>query len=179
MTYRPTDALFGPPWVTRIPSLLYLGVALVVVALVMAADRSSSDSWLFVYFVERDVHRIIGAKALAVVLLLSSLAAVLRAGMRGVRVRGEGVEYRDVITLGFPRVRRFRWAQIDRVILDQQERIALDLWDGTRAFLPIVGDRAGLAAVLEKVALARAIPVRGGVGVDEIPESGEFDEQED
>ena len=179
MTYRPTEALFGPPWPTRIPSLLYLGIALAVVAVVLAADRSPSNTWLYVYIVERDVHRIISSKTLAVVLLLSSIAAVIRAGMRGVRVRGEGVEYRDVITLGLPKVRRFKWAQIDRVILDERERIALDLWDGTRAFLPLVGDRAGLALVLEKVAMARAIPVRGGIGVDEIPESGEFDEQED
>ena len=33
--------------------------------------------------VERDVHRIISSKTLAVILLLSSIAAVLRAGMRG------------------------------------------------------------------------------------------------
>jgi hypothetical protein len=178
MTYRPTEAMFGPPWPTRIPSLLYLAIALAVVAVVMAAERSPSNSSLYVYVVERDVHRIIGSRTLAVILLLSSIAAVIRASMRGVRVRGEGVEYRDVISLGLPRVRRFKWAQIDRVILDQKEQIALDLWDGTRAFLPTVGDRAGLAAVLEKVAMARAIPVRGGVGVDEIPESGEFDEQD-
>src|SRR5262245_2298527 len=107
MTYRPTEALFGPPWPTRIPSLLYLGIALAVVAVVMAADRSPAGSWLYTFFIEQDVNRVVGAKTLAVVLLLSSLAAVLRAGMRGVRVRGEGVEYRDVITLGFPRVRRF------------------------------------------------------------------------
>jgi hypothetical protein len=29
--------------------------------------------------------------------------------------------------------------------------------------------------VLETVAAARAIPVKGGAGLDEIPESGEFD----
>ena len=53
--------------------------------------------------------------------------------------------------------------------------IAIDLWDGSRAFLPEVADREGLASVLEKVAAARAIPVRGGAGLDEIPESHEFE----
>jgi hypothetical protein len=32
--------------------------------------------------------------------------------------------------------------------------------------------------VLEKVGHARAIPVRGGVGLDEFPEEGEFDGEE-
>jgi hypothetical protein len=178
MTYRPAESVFGPPWAKRIPSLVYLVIALAVVAIVLTAERSPSNSWLYVYVVERDVHRIIGSRTLAVVLLLSSLAAVVRAGMRGVRIRGDGVEYRDVVSLGLPRVKRFKWAQIDRIILDQPTNIALDLWDGTRAFLPAVGDRAGLAQVLEKVAAARAIPVRGGVGIDEIPESSEFEDQE-
>jgi len=177
MTYRPTESVFGPPWVKRIPSTLYLAIALAVLATVLTAERSPSNTWLYVYIVERDVHRIIGSRTLAVILLLSSLAAVIRAGMRGVRVRGDGVEYRDLISLGLPKVRRYKWAQIDRIILDQAEAIALDLWDGTRAFLPMVSDRDGLAALLEKVAVARAIPVRGGIGVDEIPESGEFDEE--
>jgi len=39
-----------------------------------------------------------------------------------------------------------------------------------------VDDREGLAATLEKVAAARAIPVRGGVGLDEIPEAEELEE---
>jgi hypothetical protein len=32
--------------------------------------------------------------------------------------------------------------------------------------------------VLEKVGHARAIPVRGGAGLDEIPEQDEFDEEQ-
>ena len=76
-----------------------------------------------------------------------------------------------------PKLRRYRWAQIDRVILDLPQSVALDLWDGSRAFLPLVADRTGLAATLEKVATARAIPVRGGVGLDEIPESADFAEE--
>ena len=62
-------------------------------------------------------------------------------------------------------------------MLFKPRAIALDLWDGSRAFLPEVSDREGLAAVLEKVAVARAIPVRGGAGLDEIPESDEFERE--
>jgi hypothetical protein len=32
-----------------------------------------------------------------------------------------------------------------------------------------------LCAALEKVAHARAIPVQGGLGLDELPESGDFE----
>jgi hypothetical protein len=176
MTYRPKESVFGPPFVVRVPSLLYLAIAIAVAGVVLVAERSPGSA-LFAYIVERDVHRIIGSRTLAIVLFASALAAVLRSSMRGVRVRGDGVEYRDVLTLGWPRVRRFRWAQIDCIVLDQPRMIAIDLWDGTRAFLPEVGDRDGLAALLEKVATARAIPVRGGAGLDEIPESDEFERE--
>jgi hypothetical protein len=36
-----------------------------------------------------------------------------------------------------------------------------------------VSDRDRLSATLEMVAAARAIPVRGGIGLDEMPEEGE------
>ena len=178
MTYRPSSAVFGPPWPSRVPSFVYLGLALLVVALVLIAERSPPSSGLYDYLVARDMTRVVSSRTLASLLLLSALAAVLRASMRGVRIRGDGIEFRDIVSLGWPRVRRYKWAQIDRIILDQPQTIAVDLWDGSRAFLPAVNDRAGLAAALEKVAAARAIPVRGGAGLDEIPESTEFDEQD-
>ena len=79
---------------------------------------------------------------------------------------------------GIPRVKRVRWAQMDCIVLDLPQTIAIDLWDGTRAYLPVVNDRALLSATLEKVAAARAIPVRGGAGLDEIPESAEDELEE-
>lgn len=178
MTYRPAESIFGPPWPARVPAMLYVLLALGVVAFVVTGEAAPSNTWLYIYVVEQDVHRVVGMRTLAAVVCLSALATVVRSGMRGVRVRPDGVEYRDVLTLGLPRVRRFRWAQIDCVVLDQPNTIALDLWDGSRAFLPRVGDRAGLALVLETVATARAIPVRGGRGIDEIPESGEIYDDE-
>lgn len=177
MTYRPVETTFGPPFRAKLPSLLYVFVAGFAVMIVIAAERSPADSWLYVNIVERGVRGLIGARTLALLLVLGAIASVLRANMRGVRVYGDGIEYRDVVTLGLPKLKRYRWAQIDRVILDLPNTVALDLWDGTRAFLPRVADRQGLGATLEKVAAARAIPVRGGVGLDEIPESTDYAEE--
>ncbi len=179
MTYRPTETSFGPPLLLRIPSFLYAALALAAVIVVLVAESSPSTSWLYVNVVERGVRGFMSARVFAGCLVVGAIASVLRTNMRGVRVRGDGVEYRDVVSLGIPRLRRFKWAQIDRVILDAPRSVALDLWDGTRAFLPRVSDRLSLSATLEKVAYARAIPVRGGHGLDELPESSELGDDED
>lgn len=179
MTYRPTETSFGPPLLIRVPSLLYGTLAVAVVVLVLVAEASSPSSWLYVNVVERGVRGIMSARVFAGCLVVGAAASLLRANMRGVRVRPDGVEYRDIVSLGIPRLRRFKWAQIDRVILDAGRSVALDLWDGTRAFLPEVSDRPSLAATLEKVAHARAIPVRGGIGLDELPDSAEFSDEDD
>ena len=178
MTYRPTETSFGPPLTIRIPSILYAVVALTAVVGGLVAESSPPSSWLYVNIVERGVRGFMSARAFAGCLVIGALASLLRANMRGVRVRADGVEYRDIVAL-IPRLRRFKWAQIDRVILDAPRSVALDLWDGTRAFLPEVSDRPTLSATLEKVAHARAIPVRGGQGLDELPDSGEFKDEED
>jgi hypothetical protein len=179
MTYRPTETSFGPPLLLRVPSMLYAALAAAAVIVVLIAEASPSTSWLYVNVVERGVRGFMSARVFAGCLVVGAVAGLLRTNMRGVRIRGDGVEYRDVVSLGIPRLRRFKWAQIDRVILDAPRSVALDLWDGTRAFLPEVSDRSSLAATLEKVAHARAIPVRGGHGLDELPDSGEFQDDED
>jgi hypothetical protein len=176
MAYRPTETSFGPPFLLRVPSLLYAALALAAVVVVLLAESSSSTSWLYVNVVERGVRGIMSARVFAGCLVVGAVASLLRTNMRGVRIRRDGVEYRDIVSLGIPRLRRFKWAQIDRVILDAPRSVALDLWDGTRAILPEVSDRPTLAATLEKVAHARAIPVRGGHGLDELPDSAEFHE---
>jgi len=177
MTYRPAETTFPAPWSARVPSFLYVGIAVLVVGIVIVGHVSPTNSTLHFWIVERDGGRLISSRTFATLIALSALAAALRSSMRGVRILPDGVEYRDVLTGGWPRIRRYRWAQIDCVVLDQPNAVALDLWDGTRAFLPEVADRTGLAAALEKVATARAIPVRGGVGLDEIPESDEYAEE--
>lgn len=170
MTYRPRDQVYGPPWVTRLPTFIYLALALTVAALVFLAERSPAGSFLYEYFVAQDVYRAITSRTFATLLVISASAALLRSSMRGVRVRGDGVECRELLGWIWPRVRRIRWAQIDTIVLDQESTVALDLWDGSRAFLPPVGDLDGLSQRLEYVAAARAIPVRGGKGLFDIPD---------
>lgn len=178
MTYRPTEVVFPPPWRVRLPSLVYLALALLIGAVVLVAESGSSNSQLYVWVVENNSKRIISSSTFSILLLLSAFALVLREGMRGVRVLGDGIEYRDVASFIVPKRRRLRWPQMDRIVLDQPSHIAIDLWDGTREFLPQVLDQVRLAATLERVAVARAIPVRGGRGVDDVPESSEFEEDE-
>lgn len=177
MTYRPTERVFLPPWQQRLPSLLYLALATTVMVVVLVAEQSSSNSQLFIRIVEHNARRIITPRTFAILLCVSAVSAAIRTGMRGVRVRGDGLEYRDVISFVWPKLRRFRWPQIDCVILDIPGEVAVDLWDGSRAFLPKVGDRDGLVATLTTVAAARAIPVRGGIGLDEIPEPADLEEE--
>jgi len=177
MTYRPRSTqTFGPPIVSRIPSLVYLALALGLVGFVVIGSLSAQGSFLFRYVVEADSQRLLGARPLAAIVLASAVASVLRSRMRGVIVHPEGLEARDVLGfVGWPRVRRFAWPQIDKIVLDSGRSIAIDLWDGRREWLPPVGKRDELAQTLERVAIARAIPVSGGTGMFEPPEQEELE----
>jgi hypothetical protein len=170
MTYRPAETAFGPPFVTLLPSLFYLGCALAASAAVFIAEQSSPGSFLYQQIVVRSAQGFVNARTVALLLVAGAVASLVKTNMRGVRIRGDGLEYRDVIALGIPRLKRLKWAQIDRILLDAPRTVALELWDGTRADLPEVAEREKLSAALELVAHARAIPVRGGVGLDELPE---------
>lgn len=177
MTYRPREEVYGPPLVQRLPSILYSLIALSVVITVVLVERGSQSSWLYEYMFLRE--HVIETRTAAGIIVLSAVASLLRAGMRGVRIRPDSVEFRDVVSSVWPRVKRFRWAQIDRINLEARGQVGLELWDGTYQFLPRVGDPEGLAAALERVALARAIPLRGGRGVDDLPESTDFPQSEE
>jgi hypothetical protein len=171
MTYRPVSTqAFGPPVTSRLPSLVYLTLALSLVAVVIVGSWSAQGSFLFRYIVEADSQRLLGARTLSAIVLASALASVVRARMRGVVVHPEGLETRDVVGLGWPRVRRFAWPQIDKIVLDAGRSIGVDLWDGRREWLPVVGRRDELAQALERIAVARAIPVSGGTGMFDPPE---------
>jgi hypothetical protein len=168
MTYRPQESVFGPPLATRLPSMAYLAAALGIAALVLIGEQSATGSWAFHYVVEEDAARVMSIRTFALILFVSSLASVVRAGMRGVRIYPDGVEVREVLSFIVPKMRRYRWPQIERIILDGASHIAFDLWDGSRAYLPKVSDRSGLEAALQHVAAARAIPVRGGLPPDDL-----------
>lgn len=173
MTYQPTEQRFGPCLRVWLPSVAYMLGAVVVTVLVMMAEANPERGPFFRYLVEQGQTGWLSSRALSILLLVGGAASLARAAMRGVRIWPGGLEYRDVISWTWPKVRRFRWAQIDRILLDQGETIVLELWDGSRASLPEVANREGLAVLLERVAAARSIPVRGGRGLDEIPEPEE------
>lgn len=184
MTYRPEGSVsFSPPIRERLPSLVYLGFALLVSAFIIYGQNAPSGTWLFKYVVEGDRNRLISSSVCAIILFTSALAAVLREQMRGVVVHPDGIEMRELLSLGWPRVKRFSWSQIDRLFVPpslgpskdpavlaagnsaQGKSIRLDLWDGSYAWLPAVSNALSLALLLEKVALARAIPIEGGTGM--------------
>jgi hypothetical protein len=176
MSYRPERSVaFGPPIRQRLPSLAYLTFALAVCGLIAYGQRAPSGSALFHYVVEGDSGRVIPSSVAAIILFTSALAAVAREQMRGVILHPEGIDVRELLSLGWPRVRRFHWSQIDRVFVppadggQASKTIRLDLWDGTRTWLPDVARKSELGMMLERVALARAIPIEGGTGlVDEL-----------
>jgi len=176
MTYRPRESVYSVPWLERVPSFIYLAAALVTIVLVVVGERSAPGSWLYEYVVVQDRSRLLGSRAFATVLSIGAISSVLRGSMRGVRIFGEGVESREITQLFVPRIRRYRWPQMSRIVLDQPH-VSVELWDGQRAVLPAVSDREGLVTTLERVAAARDIPVQGGRGLDEIPEPPADDEE--
>jgi len=178
MTYRPAETAFGPPFSAHLPSIAYLVIAASAVVLVFLGERAPAGTFLYHQVVERSLQGFVGARTVAGFLVFGAIASFLRTSMRGVRIRPDGLEFRDVVALGLPRMRRYTWAQIDRIILDVASGIVLELWDGSRAYLPEVNDRASLGSALEKVGHARAIPVRGGSGLDDLPDESELDQEE-
>jgi hypothetical protein len=166
MTYEPEECSFGPTWLSRVPSLVYLLAALATLAVMLLGENSSSTSALFNYVVVEDKSRVMSIRTFAVVLLVGAVSAVLRSNMRGVRITPDGVETRQTKMI-MPQVRKYTWPQLECIILDAEHSVAVDLWDGRREYLPQVNNRAKLEETLERVAAARAIPVRGGKGLDE------------
>jgi len=189
MTYRPEKRqTFGPPLRERALTIAYVAFATVIVGLIIYGQNAPSNSIFFKYVVELDRHRAVPASVCAIILGVSAGAAFLREQMRGVVVHPDGIELRELLSFGWPKVRRLAWSQIDRVSVpsaaprpaakvsdaakkadadkkSEPATIRLDLWDGTRAWLPTVSNPAALGLLLEKVALARAIPIEGGTGL--------------
>lgn len=161
MTYRPQGReSFGPPLRTWILPLVYLALALAFAGVVVAANLQTSGNWLFRYVVEGDQHRILGARTLALLVVLGGIAAMLRTAMRGVVIHPDGVEFRDVVGFAWPKVRNLSWAEIDEVVF-QTSGVGIRTWEGSQLWLPSVLDHRGLQRALERVAVARGIPMRG------------------
>ena len=152
MAYQPEPSerhAFGPPFLTKLPALLWFAFSLAIAATVVIAHHSSSNSQLYVWVVERDRGGL-PSSVLAFVVLASGIATLVRSYMRGVIVQKSGIEARYVLPLGVPRVRRWAWAQIHRMIIDDKG-VMLELWTGEYDKLPAVGKPIELASLLEQM----------------------------
>jgi hypothetical protein len=169
MAYSPVGrkaVAFGPPLRQRIPSLLFFGFAVVVVLVVTVAYFGSSNSRLYAWLFEGS--RALPAPVLAFVIFVSALATVLRAQMRGVIVHADGLEARYLLPMGVPRVRRWVWSQVERIVMDESGAM-LELWDATYERLPDVARPAELNAMLEQIAAERRIALTRLEGRDGRP----------
>jgi hypothetical protein len=161
MAYSPPNGAetFGPPLRQRVGAMAFLAFGVVLASLVAVAYyASSSNSGLYRWIVEGDHFRPMPSPFLASVIVLSGLGTVVRAQMRGVVVHPDGIEARYLLPLGLPRVKRWAWAQIERVVLDDSGAM-LDLWDGTYERLPDVARPGEMGALLERIAGGRRIVV--------------------
>jgi hypothetical protein len=149
---------FGPTWLARLPSFLWFLFSLGVTTIVVLAHHMSTSSSLTAWVLERDRNGI-PPSVLAFLVLASGIATLVRSHMRGVIVQRDGLEARYVLPMGLPRVRRWAWAQIHRMIVDPRKGVILELWTGQYEKLPVVARTAELAAVLERKGLEHGITV--------------------
>lgn len=150
MAYNPNPDdrfVFGPPIWQRLPSLVFIAFAgVLALATFVAYNTATSPS----------LHRFIVTEnrtPFVIIICIAAVATFIRAGMRGVIVTRDSVETRS-ISLGMPRVRRYRWAQIDRLVIDKTD-VLFELWNGEYERLPKVQKAEELAELLERVAIAR------------------------
>jgi hypothetical protein len=168
MSFRPTEPRrFGPAWRACSLAYAYLGVTLVFTAFVAWGYAAAPGSFAWRWVVEAASQRPLPTPYFAMLVLSSGLAAVMRAHMRGVVVHPDGIETLEIVALGWPKIRRIDWAMIDRFRFDLRGHIALELWDGQSAFLPLVGSPDELVRELQYIAEARAIPYSGAPEFDD------------
>ncbi len=157
MAYSPNKSdrfSFGPPLWARIPGYVFLAFAAVIGLTVFTAYHGSSNSSLYIWVVEGDKHRVLGSAPLAFIILFAAVGNVIKTGLRGVIVTAEGIEARILLAGGFPKVKRWTWAQIDRLVVDD-ESVMLELWNGEYERLPKVKDAKKLGDLLASIATAR------------------------
>jgi hypothetical protein len=161
MAYTPPageKTKFGPPLTQRLPSILFLVFAVTMVAAVYLVQAGPSGSYLFRFIVEGDRGRPFSAQTLSFIVLLSAIGTVFRAQMRGVIVRADGLEARYLLAFGIPKLRKWSWTQLERVVLDD-EQIMIELWNGQYERLPAVSEPRKLGELLERICAARKIRV--------------------
>jgi hypothetical protein len=162
MSYSPPSGArtkFGPPMAERIPSGLYLVGAAVLGAVVLYAYAfAPPTSRVFGWIVEGDRGRPISANILAIVVVVSALATVLRTHMRGVLISDDWIEARYLLAFGIPRARRWGWPQVLRVIVDGTN-VAFEFWDGSYERLPRVARSGELIELLRQHADRHRIDV--------------------
>lgn len=150
MAYNPNPQdrfAFGPPILQRLPSLVFVGFASVLVIATLLAQNAAANPSLHKFIVSE------GRMPLVIIICFAAVATFIRSGLRGVIVTADSVETR-ALSMGFPRVRRYRWAQIDRIILDK-DSVLFELWNGEYERLPKVHKGEELVDLLERVAHAR------------------------
>jgi hypothetical protein len=161
MAYSPPAGeriAFGPPLKHRIASLAFLAFAAALVVAVLIAHMGSSNTRLYIWIVEGDRGRPLGSSTLAFVVTLSAIGTVLRARMRGVVVHADGLEGRYLLPMGVPRIKRWAWPQVERIVMDEKHHM-IELWDGTYERLPEVAEPAKLGELLGRIAAGRKIRV--------------------
>ena len=144
---------FGVPLLTRVPGYAFLAFAAVIALTVLAAYHGSSNSRLYIWVVEGDRNRLFGSGPLAFIIAFAALGNVVKTALRGVIITRDAIEARFLIA-GFPKVKRWTWAQIDRVVVDDED-VMLELWDGSYERLPKVQDGKKLADMVAGIATAR------------------------
>jgi hypothetical protein len=144
---------FGVPTLTRLPGYAFLAFAAAIALTVFVAYHGSSNSRLYIWVVEGDRNRVFGSGPLAFIIMFAALGNVVKTALRGVIVTRDAVEARFLIA-GFPKVKRWTWAQIDRLVVDDED-VMLELWDGTYERLPKVRDGKRLADMLAGIATSR------------------------
>jgi hypothetical protein len=145
---------FGPPLAQLLPSLFFVAFALAMVAFVFVGETRPPGSRFYAFVVEGDRGRPLSARTLAFLVLASSLGTALRARMRGVIVKPDGVEARYLLPMGIPRIRRWAWSQIERIVVDDTQ-VMFELWNGQYERLPAVAEPKKLSALLEHIAITR------------------------
>jgi hypothetical protein len=145
---------FGPPRKRLIAPLLFLAGAVAFAGVIGAGYGGASNSPLKIWVVEGDAYRPFPAWAFATFIAVCALGTLLRTMLMGVVVRPDGLETREVLMFGVPRIRVWTWTQIDRFIFDQRGTM-LELWDNRYERLPAVANVSKLHSTLMHVAALR------------------------